>query len=103
MIGLAWAPAGSEDAKTVRWVADIGLEYEGANVANIDLSKGVTANAPAAAASYARTGFVLTPAEWAANPAVDELHVRFTREATASDPAVPPGIHHAVLVQVLAL
>lgn len=102
IVGLGWAPAGSEAGKTAKWTLDIGLEREGSDVAQIDLTKSMTIAVPDTAAMYARTAFVLTAAEWD-DVGTDELHVRITREASATDPALPPGLHHVVLLQYLKL
>lgn len=35
---------------------------------------------------------------WAADPNDDELHVRVSRAAHASDPVAEPGIHHVAVI-----
>lgn len=101
IVGVGWAPAASEAGRLVTWALDIGLEYEGSNVATIDLVKSQTVAVPAVGGEYERTGFVLTPTEWAVN-GVDELHVRFRRAASGAEPTLP-GLHHIVLIHALAL
>jgi len=101
VVGVGWAPAASEVGCTVKWQLDIGLELEGADIAAIDLTKTETAAVPPIAATYGRTGFTLTPAEW--NTGADELHVRFSRAASGGVEPTLPGLHHIVLIQQLAL
>lgn len=99
---LAWAPAGAEVGTTVTWSLDLGFEFTGKDVSVIDLTKTIlNIPIPEVSAVYQETEFVLTPAEWATNPLVDEIHVRIGRLASASDPILPPGVHHLEVLQPL--
>ncbi len=102
VLGIGWAPSASENNKTVTWRFDVGLMKAGKSLLIIDVTADALNTAvPATVAEYAHTGIVLTPAQWATDPAFDEIHLRITRIATGADPVNPPGIHHIVFVQPL--
>jgi hypothetical protein len=102
IIGLGWAPAASEVGRTATWSLSIGLEKTGALVTAIDLTKTLSDLAvPAVAATYQRSAFVLSAAEWAADPDTDEMHIRITRLASTGVEATLPGVHHLAVIQPL--
>jgi hypothetical protein len=99
VIGIAWAPSGSEVGKTVRWQTDIGFEENGALVTAISDTRTADAAVPAVAATYVRTGISIPAATWAADPDTDEFHIRVTRVASAgAEPVAEPGIHHIAVI-----
>lgn len=100
VVGVGWAPAGSEVGQFVRWSIDVGAEQEGSNVTVVDATVAREVAVPPVAADYARTG-IMIPAAVFADPDVDELHVKLTRLASSNDPAVPPGLHHVAVIQRL--
>lgn len=100
VVGVGWAPAGSEAGQFVRWSIDVGAEQEGSNVTVVDATVSREVAVPPVAADYARTGISI-PAAVFADPDVDELHVKLTRLASSNDPAVPPGLHHIAVIQRL--
>lgn len=101
VIGVGWSPNGSQAAKTVTWRIDLAGEKLGIDVTAIgDTTDAVDEAVPATTGLYARTGLLVAAAVYA-DPAIDELHVRLTRLATAADPAADPDVHHIVVVQPL--
>jgi len=102
VIGVAWAPVAAEAGKTIEWQLDIGFEKAGKSLATIDYTATSGAVAvPATAAIYVHTAMAVAPADWAADPATDELHIRLSRNATANDPVNDPAIHHVAFIQQL--
>lgn len=103
LVGVSWAPAGSQAAKTVSWKLEVGAEKAGSIVTDIDatvLSEDIAC--PAVAATYVRTG-ILIPASTVTDADVDELHCKLTRIAASADPAAAPGLHHIYVRQTLDL
>jgi hypothetical protein len=102
LVELSWAPAGAEAGKTVSWQLIVCLAHVGKDVTVIDITKQLLdLPVPDTAAIYQHAHFVLDAADWTADPAADELHMRFERLATASDPTLPPGVHHVEVTQFL--
>jgi hypothetical protein len=101
VVGIGWAPSGSQAGRTVTWRLAVLFAELGSTVTVIDETIDALDQAvPPVVATYARSSFVITPAMLAAHPTADELHMRLTRVATAADPAVPPGLHHVAVIQV---
>jgi hypothetical protein len=98
IIGIGWAPSGSEVGTVVRWQTDIGFEQSGSNVAAIEDTRTVDTAAPVTAASYARSAISIPAAVWGADPADEEFHIRVSRAASGSDPVAEPGIHHVAVI-----
>lgn len=101
IVGVSWAPAGNEPTKRVKWQGDFGFEAAGTNVDLIDATKTVEAAQTGLAAIYQRSALILTPADLAAFPGADDLHLRLQRVASSSDPVLPPGLHHVAVIQAL--
>lgn len=101
LVVLAWAPTVAEAGKTVGWQIDVGFEKAGSIVSTIDYTDLVSVAVPATQYEYTRTIFSIPASSWAADPDSEEIHVRFQRKGTASDPSQPPGVHHVAVIQPL--
>lgn len=101
-VGVAWAPIGNEAAKVVTWQLDVGFEKAGKSLTTIDATyQAVDQAVPATAGIYVHTAIVIPAADWGADPATDELHIRLSRLVSSADPVTDPGIHHNANIQTL--
>ena len=103
VFGIAWAPIGNEAAKRVTWQLDFGFEYVGKNLADTDYTDTTDVAVPATAGDYVHSSIIVVAATWAIDPAVDEVHVKLTRNANANDPVTDPAVHHFAFIQQLSL
>ncbi len=100
IMGISWAPSGSQANKKVSWRVDVGAEKSGSTVTVVDSTIDcVDEICPATIGIYVRST-VSIPASLLTDVDVDEIHAKITRIASSADP-VDPGIHHIVVVQKL--
>jgi hypothetical protein len=104
-VGIAWAAVANELNKKVTWQIDVGFESVGHNLGNIDATYQAldTVVPDNSAGIYVHTQIVIPAADWGADPATDELHIRLSRIVNAADPVTDPGIHHQANIQRLVV
>lgn len=102
IIGLSWAPGGSQAGRFVTWQVDalpceLGTDLTGTGLQIIAADQPV----PDTVATYTRSVITVPAAQLAGT--VDELHCRIQRNANVNDPAADVALHHVAVIQRLAV
>ena len=101
-IEIAWAPASSENNKTVTWQLNALAAVPGSSVAGAGTPhSAVDVAVPAVAGTYVVTTVSISAAEILA--AMQEFHIRLLRVASTSDPVTDPAVDHIDVVQQLTV